>query len=375
MRDAMLDPSNCRREDMAMPFSVICLRLCRPHDSGPGTGQHRGGVSIRRRDFLLALVAAGLVRPSLGQQQRLPLLAILSPASRNAQVLGFVNRPFKEALVKLGYEPGQTIEIVERFADNDETRLPALAAELVALQPRVLFTNTSAAAAAVAAATRTIPIVVGPAGESVLMELAGGSLARPTTNVTGFVLTSAAIDTKGIAMLIEAVPAARRIGLLVNPRNPGMTAYPSPQNAALSGSSVTFVRLEATGVSDIDAALGKASAQRIDALFVPDDSHLAANPDVRERVLRFARGARVPVASSHLTYARDGALLAMGPSIPVIAARAAGYVAKIIEGARPADLPIELPSTFTIIVNLRAAKSLSLTIPQSLRTRADEVIE
>ena len=360
---------------MAMPFSVICLRLCRPHDSGPGTGQHRGGVSIRRRDFLLALVAAGLVRPSLGQQQRLPLLAILSPASRNAQVLGFVNRPFKEALVKLGYEPGQTIEIVERFADNDETRLPALAAELVALQPRVLFTNTSAAAAAVAAATRTIPIVVGPAGESVLMELAGGSLARPTTNVTGFVLTSAAIDTKGIAMLIEAVPAARRIGLLVNPRNPGMTAYPSPQNAALSGSSVTFVRLEATGVSDIDAALGKASAQRIDALFVLDDSHLAANPDVRERVLRFARGARIPVASSHLTYARDGALLAMGPSIPVIAARAAGYVAKIIEGARPADLPIELPSTFTTIVNLRTAKALGLTIPQSLRTRADEIIE
>ncbi|MET0163472.1 MAG: ABC transporter substrate binding protein [Vicinamibacterales bacterium] len=174
-------------------------------------------------------------------------MAILSPASRNAQVLGFVNRPFKEALAKLGYEPGQTIEIVERFADNDETRLPALAAELVALQPRVLFTNTSAAATAAAGATRTIPIVVGPAGESVLMALAGGSLARPITNVTGFVLTSAAIDTKGIGLLIEAVPAARRIGLLVNPRNLGMTAYPAPQNAALSGSGVTFVRLEATG--------------------------------------------------------------------------------------------------------------------------------
>jgi len=328
-----------------------------------------------RRQFLLALTATGLIRPSQGQQQKLPLLAILSPASRNAQVLGFVNRPFKEALAKLGYEPGQTIEIVERFADNDESRLPALAAELVALQPRVLFTNTSAAATAVAGATRTIPIVVGPAGERVLIELAGGSLARPTANVTGFVLTSAAIDSKGIAMLIEAVPVARRIGLLVNPRNAGMTDYPAPQNAALGGSGVTFVRLEATGVSDIDAALTKASAQRIDALFVPDDSHLAANPAVRERVLRFARGARVPIASSHLTYARDGALLAMGPSIPVIAARAAGYVAKILEGARPADLPIELPSTFTTIVNLKAAKALGLTIPQSLRTRADEVIE
>ena len=101
---------------------------------------------------------------------------------------------------------------------------------------------------------------------------------------------------------------------------------------------------------------------------------LHARKQIRPRS-REVTGVRVPIASSHLTYARDGALLAMGPSIPVIAARAAGYVAKIIEGARPADLPIELPSTFTIIVNLRAAKSLSLTIPQSLRTRADEVIE
>jgi putative ABC transport system substrate-binding protein len=357
-----------------MSISGLHPRICL-HDYGPSISQRGRTVSTSRRGFLLTLAAAGLVRASQGQQQRLPLLAILSPASRNAQVLGFVNRPFKEALAKLGYEPGHTIEIVERFADNDETRLPALAAELVALQPRVLFTNTSAAATAMAGATRTIPIVVGPAGESVLMELAGGSLARPTTNVTGFVLTSAAIDTKGIGLLIEAVPAARRIGLLVNPRNLGMTAYPAPQNTALSGSGVTFVRLEATGVSDLDAALAKASAQRIHALFVPDDSHLAANPAVRGRVLRFASGARIPIASSHLTYARDGALLAMGPSIPVIAARAAGYVAKILEGARPEDLPIELPSTFTTIVNLKTAKALGLTIPQSLRTRADEVIE
>jgi putative ABC transport system substrate-binding protein len=161
---------------------------------------------------------------------------------------------------------------------------------------------------------------------------------------------------------------------LVNPNNPGMTDYPGPQNAALHGSGVAFVRLEATGVSNIDAALGKASTQRLDGLFVPDDSHLAANPAVRERVLRFAAAARIPVASSHQTYARDGALLAMGPSIPVIAARAAGYVAKILEGARPVDLPIELPSVFTIIVNLKTARALGITVPQSVLVRTDEII-
>ena len=326
---------------------------------------------MNRRKVLLGMVALPLTTLANGQQ-KLPLVAILSPVSRNA---GLVNIPFKEALVRLGYEPGRTIELAERFADGDESRLPALAAELVALQPAVLFTNTSGAAAVAARATRTIPIVVGPAGEFVLRELAGGSLARPTTNVTGFVLTSPDIDNKSIALLVETVPAARRIGVLVNPSNPAMKEYPAPQNAALRGSGVTFVRLEASGPTDIDAALVKASAQRLDALFVPDDSHLAAHPTLTARVLRFASAARIPVASSHQNYARAGALLAMGPSIPALAARAAGYVVKILEGARPADLPIELPSVLTTVVNLRTAKVLGITVPKAVLLRADELIE
>lgn len=329
---------------------------------------------MKRRAVLIAISLLPVAQAVRGQT-KLPVVAILSPASRSAPVITSVNQPFKEALRKLGYEAGRTVEIVERFADNDESRLPALAAELVAINPQVLFTNTSAAATVVAQATRTIPIVVGPAGERVLMELAGGSLSRPTTNVTGMVLTSPSIDNKTIALLIEAVPSARRIGILVNPRNPGMRDYPRPQVEALGGAGKSFIRLEAGGLSDIDAALATMAAQRVDALFVADDAHLAANPPVRQRILRAAAGARIPVASSHQTFARDGALLAMGPSIPVLAARAAGYVAKIIEGARPADLPIELPSVFTMIVNLRTAKALGLTIPQSVLTRADELIQ
>ena len=329
---------------------------------------------MKRRTLLLGLATLSLAGGAAAQQ-KLPLLAILSPSSRNSSLTSLVQQPFKDALAKLGYEPGRTIEIVERFADDDERRLPALATELVALQPRVLFTNTSAAAAVAARATPTIPIVVGPAGELVLLELAGGSLARPTTNVTGFVLTSPDIDTKNVALLIEVVPKARRIGVLVNPRNPAMRDYPTPQEAAFRASGVTFVRLESVGLSDIDVALAKASAQRVDGLFCSDDAQLAANPEVRMRVLRFATAARIPVASSHQNYARDGALISMGPSIPVLAARAAGYVAKILEGARPADLPIELPSVFTTIVNLKTAKVLGITVPQSILLRADHIIE
>src|SRR5918997_1068324 len=134
---------------------------------------------------------------------------------------------------------------------------PILAAELVSMQPRVLFTNTNAGAVAAAAATRTIPIVVGPAGEVVLYELAGGSLARPSTNVTGVVLTSPEIDAKCLSLLIEIAPAVRRIGILVNPRNPGQREYPAALSRAGRLDAI-LIRLEAGGLADIDIALAQA---------------------------------------------------------------------------------------------------------------------
>jgi putative ABC transport system substrate-binding protein len=327
-----------------------------------------------RRGFSIGLAALLLWRRAIAQPAR-PLVAVLSPTSRDAAVVALVNVPFKRALAELGYREGRNIDIVERFAAGDERHLRAMAEELVALRPMVLFTNTNAAAVVLARAPGDIPIVVGPAGEAVLLELAGGSLARPRTNVTGFVLTSPEIDTKCLALMIDVVPSLRRIGVLVNPRNPGLRSYPAPLAAALGPAAPQLLRLEATGEADLDAALARAAAQRIDALFVADDVQIAANPAVRERVLRHAAAERLPVASSHQHYARDGALLVMGPSIPVLAARAAGYVDRILKGARPADLPIELPSVFTTIVNRRAARALGLNIAPAMLLRADEVIE
>jgi putative tryptophan/tyrosine transport system substrate-binding protein len=330
---------------------------------------------MRRRHVLIGLGTAPLVPIAAAQQPR-PVVAILSPASpRNETAMRGVNRPFKEALKKLGYETGHNIDIVERFAEGDESRLPALAAELVALQPQVLFTNTSYAATVAARATRTIPIVVGPAGETVLRELAGGSLARPTTNVTGFAIGIAGSDDKCISLLMEAAPAAKRIGVLINPRNPGQASHPaSPLEGALSVRGKTLIRLESTGLGDIDAALAKTAAERIAALYVADDAQIAGDPEVRRRVLRFAAAAGMPVASSRQDYAHEGALLTMGPSLPVLAARAAGYVDKILRGARPSDLPIELPTVVSVTLNLKTAKALGLNIAQALLLRADEVI-
>lgn len=330
---------------------------------------------IARRHLLFGFLAPGLVaclRTAVAQDAR-PLLGVLSPISRESAVAGLVNVPFAKAMAELGWTHGRNIEIVERYAGGDARRLEAMAAELVALRPKVLFTNTNAAAAVLARQTREIPIVVGPAGEAVLLQLAGGSLARPTGNVTGFVLTSPEIDAKGVALLTQQMPSLRRIGVLVNPSNPGTRAYPAPLRPGAGDAQL--LRLEATGVADIDAAIARARTQRVDALFVADDAQIAANPVVRERIQVFAEAARIPVASSHLNFARDGALLAMGPSIPVLAARAAGYVDRILKGARPADLPIELPSVLTTIVNRRTARALGLSIGADLLLRADEVIE
>jgi ABC-type uncharacterized transport system substrate-binding protein len=328
---------------------------------------------MRRREVVIGLAISPLMMPAHAQEKA-PLVGVLSPASQHGAEMRLINQPFKRALADLGYTPGRNIELVERFADGDERRLPPLAAELVSMQPHVLFTNTNAGAVAAAAATRTIPIVVGPAGEFVLYELAGGSLARPRTNVTGVVLTSPEIDGKCLSVLLEAAPAVRRIGILVNPRNPGQREYPAALHKAAK-LDATLVRLEAGGLADIDVALAQALSEQVDALFVADDPRIAADFPVRQRVLQFGQENRKPVVSSHQDYARDGALFAMGPSIPALAARGAAYVDRILKGAEPRDLPIERPSTFLTVVNLKTARVLGLSIPVAVLVSADEVIE
>ncbi len=330
---------------------------------------------MKRRRVLVGIGCAPIASTAAAQPPR-PLLAILSPSSpRNEAAMRNVILPFKEALKKLGHEPGLNIDIVERYAEGDESRLPMLAAELVALQPQVLFTHTSNAAAVAARATGIIPIVVGPAGETVLRELAGGSLARPTTNVTGFVLGNAEIDDKCIMLLMEAVPAAPRVGVLINPRNPGQQRYTAVLKGSLAVPGKVLIRLESGGLADIDAALAKAKVERVAALFIADDALVAGDRAVRQRVLHLAAAAGMAVASSHQNFAREGALLAMGASLPAMAARAAGYVDKILKGARPSDLPVELPTVLSVIVNLKTARALGLTMPPAILARADEVIQ
>jgi putative ABC transport system substrate-binding protein len=242
----------------------------------------------------------------------------------------------------------------------------------VALHPDVIFTNSAAAAYAAAEATRTIPLVVGPAGESVFVDLAG-DFARPAGNLTGFTLYALGQDEKCLEMLKEAAPAITRVGVLVNPLNPNLRNYPASVQSAANALGLTLIRLEAREAGEIRAILS--TAPDFDGLHVPDDPNLAGRSEARRRIIEVASLKKVPVVSTHFAFARDGALLALGTNIPEIARRAAGYVDRILRGARPGDLPVERPTEVSLALNFKAAQVLGLTMPTSLLARADEVIE
>jgi putative ABC transport system substrate-binding protein len=279
---------------------------------------------------------------------------------------------FRKQLQQLGWEDGRNAKIEIRWSAGDLARIQAHAKELVALQPDVIFTNTAPATQAVARATRTIPVVVGPSGEATFAEFAV-NFARPVGNVTGMTLYSQGQDEKCLELLKEAAPGITRVGILVNPLNPNLRESPTYLRKAADALGLSLVRMEARDADGIDAAFGEAA--RIDGLHVPDDSNLAGRPRARAKIVELTSAKRIPVASTHLGFAQDGAVIALGTDIPALARRAAVYVDKILKGAKPSDLPVERPSVVRLAVNLKAARDLGLTLPPSLLLRADEVIE
>jgi putative ABC transport system substrate-binding protein len=310
------------------------------------------------------------------QPAKLPKIAILSTLAPTTQTCG-PNLPtlpcFKDAMRELGYVDGKNVSFEFRFADGDYKKLPLLATELVRLRPDVIYTSGPGVSAA-ASATTTIPIVVAPAGEETLTRLAA-NLAHPTGNVTGFTLVSVEQELKCLEFLKELAPRASRVALLLNPDSPGYRDYPGILAPAAAQLGVTLIRIEARNVSDLPHAFAAIAASGANAIYLVDDPALAATGEGRKLVSEWALSRRLPVASSNSSVAPDGGLVSLGTDRPALARRAAFYVDKILKGAKPADLPVERPSVFKLSVNVKTAKALGLTIPQSVLLRADEVIE
>ena len=331
---------------------------------------------MRRRTLLVAMVA-GLVPTLATGQGRRPRLAILSPASRiGSGDPGAVYGPFTAALAALGWVREHNVDIVERFADFANDRLPGLAAELVSLLPDVIFTNTSPGAYAAAAATPTIPIVVGPAGEAALAKLAG-NFARPSGNVTGIITTLAlGQHEKCIELLHTVMPALTRVAVIINPHgSKDSLDLTDALQVTFRSRGLTLVRVDARGADEIDAAFAQMADEQVAAIHVPDDVAVVGHGPSRRRIIELALARRLPVTSTFQPFAADGGLAAFGADIPALARRAAAYVDKILKGAAPANLPVERPTVFKLAVNLKTARVLGLTLPPDILLRADEVIE
>ena len=274
------------------------------------------------------------------------------------------------ALREVGYVEGQNLVVERRHAEGRLDRLPALATELVGLKPDVILATGVDAIQAAKNATKVIPIVMAFAEDPVGKGLVA-SLARPGGNITGVTLVAAGtMAAKRMEVFKEAVPRARRIALLTWQRMEAAQVKEAEQ--AARALKIETVLVEVVQNGDYEGAFSAMAAERADALFVVSNPLL--NRD-RKRIIALAARHRLPAIYEWRESAEDGGLLAYGAKVRELNRRVAAYVDKILKGAKPGDLPVEQPTTFELVINLKTAKALGLTIPRSLLQRADQVIE
>ena len=329
-----------------------------------------------RRSLALGLALALLVTPLVvdGQQAGkvsrigIPRVGILSPLT-SAAAADDINA-FRQGIRDLGYIEGQDITIETRWTEGRRERLPLLAAELVQLKMDVIVTNGDPAIRAIKEATRTIPIVAAIAGDLVAAGHAR-SLARPGGQVTGFVDMAQDVSAKRVELLKELVPTLTRVGVLWNVANPLKTREFKETEAGARAMGLAIQSLGVRDSEDFEREFNVATRARVGAIVVLQDP--LTTGDVK-RIARLAAEARLPTMFGLRDSVDAGGLIAYGPSRPALYRRAAVYVDKILKGAKPGDLPVAQPTTFEFVINLKAAKALGLTIPQSLLIRAPEII-
>jgi len=280
-------------------------------------------------------------------------------------------KALRDALQELGYVEGKTVRYTGRWAEAKLERLPKFAAELVQLKVDLIVTIGGPASEAAARATATIPIVTAGAGDVVGTGLVA-SLARPGGNLTGITDQAIELSAKRLEMLKEAVPKAVRVAVLWNAEDLAMTLRYREIDRAAHTLGVTIQPLGVREPNDFDAAFSAMVRDRPDALFLVTDSLTILN---RRRVLEFAAAYRIPAMYEFSFLVRDGGLMSYGPDLDDSFRRAAFYVDRIFRGAKPGELPVEQPIRFYLVVNLKTARALGLTIPQSILIRADEVIQ
>jgi putative ABC transport system substrate-binding protein len=327
---------------------------------------------MSKKVVCLAICAVLLVLSFLAEAQqpkKVPRIGFLSSRSADAEKSRLA--AFQQGLRGLGYEEGKNILIEQRYAEGNFDRLPELAAELVRLNVDVLVTTGTPAAHAAKDATKTIPIVIGNAGDPVGTGLVA-SLARPGGNITGLSVMAPELSANRLELLKEIVPRLSRVAVILNPANPVNPPQLKETQAASPASGVTVVSFEVRGPEDIDGAFSTIRKERAGALIVFADPVLNTH---QTRITELAAKTRLPAVYSERGYVDAGGLMSYGTNFDDLYRHAAIYVDKILKGAKPADLPVEQPTKFELVINLKAAKQIGLTIPQSVLYRADKVIK
>jgi putative tryptophan/tyrosine transport system substrate-binding protein len=323
---------------------------------------------MRRRELMLLLGSAMTAPLALrAQQKAMPVIGFLGSTSPVAPYVA----AFHQGLSETGYVEGQNVAIEYRWAEGRYDRLPALAVDLVGSKVDVIVTVGGVSSALAAkSATSTIPIVFSaadPVGAGLV-----ASLARPGGNLTGFSIMAPELMPKGLELISELVPQAGVIALLVNPNNPGTEAIIRDVREAARVKGLQLPILKASTENEIDAAFLTLVQLHAGALVVSIDPFFNSR---RDQLVALASRHAVPAIYYWREFATVGGLISYGPSNPAAYRQAGIYVGKILKGAKPADLPVQQPTTFELVINLKTAKTLGLTIPQSILARADEVIE
>jgi putative ABC transport system substrate-binding protein len=328
-------------------------------------------MEVRAATLIVALAVGLLVgpraaeaQPSTGKVWRIGALMSLYSSDADPP------QAFRHRLRTLGYVEGQNLVIEWRYAQGHDERLPGLAAQLVRLNVDLIVADTTLAVRAAMQATSTIPIVIAASADAVGGGLVS-NLGRPGGNVTGNSLMLAETGVKRLQLLKEAAPKVSRVAVLWDPAAPFHRAMLKEIDAAAPSLRLQALAIAVKSRDDLGDALSEITRKRADALFVSQ----VMSPTARRQLLGFAAKSRLPTMFANRDYVPDGGLMSYSPSRPELFRQTAVYVDKILKGAKPGDLPVEQPTKFELVINMKTAKALGLTVSPSVLARADEVIQ
>lgn len=326
---------------------------------------------MNRRDLLMLLAGAAVSWPIIARaQQSLPLIGFLNGASPDTY--RFNANSFREGLAKAGFVEGKNVRIEERWARANYSALPALAAELVSMGAvAIAATGDVASARAAQGASSTVPVVFTIGGDPIRFGLVK-SLNRPGGNVTGILFNQNVLGSKRVELLREMAPNVSRVALLMNPTNPNVKIEEADAQAGAKKLGVKTITFNASNTRELDAAFEQMLDAKAEAIITGTDPILL---DRREQIVAFANRHKLLAMGFVQQIAAAGALLSYGPSISWMYRQAGEYVGQILKGATPADMPVLQPTHFELVINLRTARALGITVPPTLLARADEVIE